>query len=52
MYSGVTWGLGTDKHLVFGYRALNIDYSRGSGMDRFSQDILIHGPIVGVKFEF
>lgn len=51
-YSGVALALKEDLHLVFGYRAFNLDYSRGSGSDRFSQDLLMHGPVLGLTFEF
>ena len=51
-YSGVALALKEDLHLVFGYHAFDLDYSRGSGRDRFSQDLLMHGPVLGLTFDF
>jgi hypothetical protein len=42
-------------HLVslgVGYRALDIDYQRGSGATKFTFDMLIHGPLLGAVFHF
>lgn len=40
------------KHVGFlgGYRALYQDYETGSGIDVFKYDMLMHGPILAVKF--
>jgi hypothetical protein len=38
--------------LGIGYRALNIDYQRGSGATQFKFDMLIHGPLLGAVFHF
>ena len=35
-----------------GYRALDIDYSTGSGSDEFVFDMLIHGPVIGATWRF
>ncbi len=51
-YSGAALELKEDLHLVFGYRAFELDYSRGSGSNRFSQDLLMHGPVLGLTFDF
>ena len=51
-YSGAALELKEDLHLVFGYRAFELDYSRGSGANRFSQDLLMHGPVLGLTFDF
>jgi len=37
---------------VLGYRALYVDYSRGSGNDLFRMNVLQHGPIIGVSARF
>lgn len=37
---------------VLGYRALYVDYSRGSGSDLFRMNILQHGPILGISARF
>lgn len=41
-----------DWSAVLGYRALYVDYSRGSGNDLFRMNILQHGPIIGVNARF
>ncbi len=35
---------------VGGYRALDVDYETGSGINRFKYDMLMHGPLLAVKF--
>ena len=35
-----------------GYRALYADYSEGSGTNKFSYDLLQHGPIIGLSMRF
>jgi hypothetical protein len=37
---------------VLGYRALYVDYSRGSGNDLFRMNLLQHGPILGISARF
>jgi hypothetical protein len=37
---------------VLGYRALYVDYSRGTGNDLFRMNILQHGPILGISARF
>lgn len=37
---------------TFGYRALNIDYSRGSGDREVEIDITLHGPLIGLSLQF
>lgn len=37
---------------LVGYRLNYIDYDTGSGADRFVYDMLLHGPTVGVSFDF
>lgn len=43
---GVTWSG------LLGYRALYVDYSKGSGDTLYSYDMLTHGPVVGVSARF
>jgi hypothetical protein len=40
------------KHVGFigGYRALDVDYETGSGINQFKYDILMHGPLFAIKF--
>ena len=35
---------------VGGYRALDVDYETGSGINKFKYDMLMHGPVVAVNF--
>lgn len=43
----------TDRvSLELGYRWLDIDYSTGSGNERFAYDVLSQGPIGGLAFRF
>jgi len=51
-YSGVAYGLSDTCDLNVGYRLINIDYDRGSGSNRYSQDLLLNGPMIGVTFRF
>ncbi len=57
--SDSTWQLAGNVNYEFGrwiaglgYRALYIDYDRGSGNQAFEYDILIHGPFLGVGYRF
>lgn len=38
--------------LEFGYRALDTDYSTGSGSNMFEYDVLLHGPYIGLTLRF
>ncbi|MBW1817507.1 MAG: hypothetical protein JRJ60_10130, partial [Deltaproteobacteria bacterium] len=42
------------KHVSFiaGYRALDMDYESGSGLDAFKYDVLMHGPVLGINFRW
>jgi len=42
----VTWSA------MLGYKALNADYSQGSGLTLYNYDLTIHGPIFGVTARF
>jgi hypothetical protein len=37
---------------MLGYKALNADYSRGSGLTLYNFDMTMHGPILGVTARF
>jgi hypothetical protein len=58
--SDLTWSLvGTFQYnlsrlvsLGLGYRALDIDYKQGSGVNLVKFDTLLHGPLLGVAFHF
>ncbi|MEW6744319.1 MAG: hypothetical protein AB1486_16315 [Planctomycetota bacterium] len=51
-YSGIAYRVAEQITLRFGYRLFSLDYSRGSGDDRFSQDLLMNGPVAGVSIAF
>jgi hypothetical protein len=38
--------------LGLGYRLLDLDYSRGSGVSEFGLDVQADGPLVGVSLHF
>ena len=44
--------LSESQSLIFGYRALGVDYSTGSGSSLFNYDVTYHGPIIGYSFGF
>jgi hypothetical protein len=37
---------------MLGYKALFVDYSKGSGLTRYEYDMTMHGPILGVTARF
>jgi hypothetical protein len=37
---------------VLGYRALDVDYERGSGRTKYEYDVLQHGPVTGLTIAF
>jgi hypothetical protein len=37
---------------MLGYKALFVDYSKGSGLNHFEYDMTMHGPILGVTARF
>jgi hypothetical protein len=37
---------------VLGYRALDVDYEQGTGINRYVYDVLQHGPITGLTIGF
>lgn len=61
--SDLTWSatvvLGSDVLLFdhpatvfFGYRAIGWDFTEGSGINRFTWDVVLHGPILGFSLLF
>ena len=44
--------LSSNLSLLFGYRYLDVDWSKGSGSSRTEYDIYVHGPIVGLRIAF
>ena len=43
---------GWDISAVVGYRALSLDYDEGAGNRRRGLDVVLHGPMMGVKFRW
>ncbi len=43
---------GLDGTFLAGYRALYQDYSDGSGLRKFTWDMWLHGPVVGLAIDF
>jgi hypothetical protein len=37
---------------MVGYRALYVDYSKGSGLNQFEYHMTMHGPIIGITARF
>jgi hypothetical protein len=37
---------------LLGYRALSVDYEKGSGINRYEYDVVQHGPVVGLTIGF
>jgi hypothetical protein len=37
---------------VLGYRALSVDFEKGSGANKYEYDVVQHGPIVGLSLRF
>lgn len=46
VYSGVTYSG------MLGYRALSVDFAKGSGADRYEYDVIQHGPVLGLTVSF
>ena len=46
MRDGILWSG------VLGYRALSVDYEKGSGSNKYEYDVLQHGPILGMTAKF
>ena len=45
----------TDRYAIdgyLGYRALSVDYSEGSGANRYEYDAVQHGPVIGATVRF
>ena len=50
--AGIDIRLATWCFLEIGYRALDDDYSKGSGSDKFTYDMLLYGPFLAFSFKF
>jgi hypothetical protein len=37
---------------LLGYRALSVDYEKGSGANKYQYDVVQHGPVVGLTLRF
>jgi hypothetical protein len=37
---------------MIGYKALSVDYSRGSGLTHYEYDMTMYGPIFGITARF
>jgi hypothetical protein len=48
----VTSQQGITYSATLGYRALSVDYEKGSGSTRYEYDIIQHGPILGLTLNF
>ena len=46
VHNGITWSG------MAGYRALYVDYSKGSGLNQFEYNMTMHGPIIGITARF
>lgn len=46
------WKFSERATLTFGYRALDIDFEEGSGIDLFAYDMLQSGPVAGLLWHF
>jgi hypothetical protein len=46
------WSISENFGLVLGYRAMDTDYSKGSGANRFEYDMTISGPLLGLRYNF
>lgn len=51
-----SWDFATRDDVTYsglvGYRAISVDYSKGSGDRRFEFDAILHGPAVGLSMRF
>ena len=52
LVAGINYTLSENTSLQAGYRILDIDYSRGSGSNKFGQDVTAEGPIIGLTILF
>jgi hypothetical protein len=46
VHNGITWSG------MAGYRALYVDYSKGSGLSEYGFNMTMHGPIIGITARF
>jgi len=47
-----TTGGSFESAVLVGYKAIGDDYETGSGDDEFKWDVVLHGPVVGLAFQF
>lgn len=52
LMAGIDYNLSENMSLQAGYRILDIDYSRGSGSNKFAFDAQTKGPIIGLTILF
>jgi hypothetical protein len=52
IFPSVGFRLADRVSLEFGYRWLDIDYSKGEGNERFAYDMLTQGPVGGFAFRW
>jgi hypothetical protein len=43
------WSVSERTSLILGYRALDVDYEDGEGLDRFKYDVTSQGPALGLR---
>jgi len=51
-YANLGWKASELVSVIVGYRAIDIDYEDGSGLEYFHYDLLMAGPQLGVAFRF
>ncbi len=51
-YADIGWKVSDLVTVILGYRAIDIDYEDGSGLEYFHYDLLMAGPQLGVAFRF
>jgi hypothetical protein len=51
-----SWTIGVHYGVTYsgllGYRALAVDFEKGSGANRYQYDVVQHGPLLGLKLSF
>jgi hypothetical protein len=50
------WEIGAHAGVTYsgmlGYRALGVDFEKGSGASRYEYDAVQHGPLIGLQASF
>lgn len=49
---GMDYRIKENMSLKLGYRIYDIEYSNGSGFNKFGLDMKMHGPTIGIAFKF